>query len=181
MAGGLDPERVLQAMARPGVGDELHNLGVRDLSGFGDTAVDWPPWNEARIRELVDEALGPEAGVAPAPRKKRWRQPDPLETAAIEACEAKLRERAAARAAGGRVPHELTLEQIGLSVGLGRERVRHAEQLMKLGWPLQKRHPDFSAEDGNVRLPSVDKAASALGFSDDEKAARLAEKSLPLT
>jgi hypothetical protein len=82
MAGGLDPVRVHQAMARPGYGDELHALGVRDLSGFGpdeasSLAFDWPPWNEARIRELVDEALGPEAGVAPAPRKTRWRQPDP--------------------------------------------------------------------------------------------------------
>jgi hypothetical protein len=58
MADGLDPVRVLQAMARPGVGDELHDLGVRDLSGFGPPEVGWPPWNEARIRELVDEALG---------------------------------------------------------------------------------------------------------------------------
>lgn len=79
------------------------------------------------------------------------------------------------------MPHELTLEGIAGDVGLNRERVRQVEQLLRLGWPLQKRHPDFSAEDGYVRLPSVDKAASELGLSDDEKAARLAEKSLPLT
>jgi hypothetical protein len=178
---GLTPARVLRALARPGIGDELHALGVRDVSGFPDPEVLWPPENEPRIRELVDEALGPEAGVVPPFTKTRWRQPDPLETEAVKECEAKLRERAAARAGGGRVPHELTLEQIGLSVGFDRERVRHAEQLMKLGWPLQKRHPDFSAEDGYVRLPNVDKAASELGLSDDEKAGRLAEKSLPLT
>jgi hypothetical protein len=181
MADGLSPERVIRALARPGLGDELHALGVRDMSTFGGADVYIPPEHESYIRERIDETLGPEAGVVPPPTKTRWRQPDPLDTEAVRECEAKLRERGAARAAGGRVRHELTLEQIGLGVGFDRERVRHAERLMKLGWPLQKRHPDFSAEPGFVRLPSVDKAASELGLSDDEKASRLAEKSLPLT
>jgi hypothetical protein len=36
MADLLDPVRVLRALASAGVGDELHALGVRDLSGYGD-------------------------------------------------------------------------------------------------------------------------------------------------
>jgi hypothetical protein len=66
MADGLTPERVEQAMARPGVGDELRDLGVRDVSGFPDPEFLWPERNEARIREVVNEALGPDAAQAKA-------------------------------------------------------------------------------------------------------------------
>jgi hypothetical protein len=59
VADRLDSARVLRALARPGIGDELRALGVRDLSAFGpddyEGEAQWPPWNEARIRELVDE------------------------------------------------------------------------------------------------------------------------------
>jgi hypothetical protein len=60
MDDGLTPERVEQAMARPGVGDELHALGVRDVSGFNPAGASeflWPEANEERIRQVVDEAL----------------------------------------------------------------------------------------------------------------------------
>ena len=61
MDDGLTPERVEQAMARPGVGDELHALGVRDVSGFNPAGASeflWPKRNEERILQVVDKALG---------------------------------------------------------------------------------------------------------------------------
>jgi hypothetical protein len=78
MADGLDPERVLQALARPGVGDELHALGVRDLSGFGPAEVYIPPEHVARVRELVEaEEAEPAAEDQPKldERAERWRIP----------------------------------------------------------------------------------------------------------
>jgi hypothetical protein len=51
-------------MARPGIGDELRALGVCNLAGFQEPDwFDWPPWNEARIRELVAEAHGLTKGI----------------------------------------------------------------------------------------------------------------------
>jgi hypothetical protein len=54
---GLSPERVIRALARPGLGDELDALGVRDLSGFGPAEVYIPPEHESWVRELIDEGL----------------------------------------------------------------------------------------------------------------------------
>ena len=68
MVDAVDPVRVSQAIARPGYGEELYALGVRDLTGFGPPEFGWPPWNEARIRQVVDEALATER---PARRRKR--------------------------------------------------------------------------------------------------------------
>jgi hypothetical protein len=58
MTDGLTPERVFLALARPGFGDELGALGVRDVSGFGPNEVLWPPENEARIMEIVELSEG---------------------------------------------------------------------------------------------------------------------------
>jgi hypothetical protein len=192
---GSADEAVAIALDAPGVGNDLYARGVRDISGFSATGseVYVPPQHERWVYRRVAEYHGcaaqddADAGdgraVAPSPRvaKRRVREPGKLEAEIVEECETKLRQRAAVKGAGERVSHELTLEGIGDAVGFNRERVRHIEQLLKLGWPLQKRLPDVSAEAGYVRLPSVDKAASVLGLSDAEKAARLTETSLPLT
>jgi hypothetical protein len=58
VADELDPVRVLRALARPGVGAELHALGVRDLSTFGGADVYIPSEHESWVRQLVDEVLG---------------------------------------------------------------------------------------------------------------------------
>jgi hypothetical protein len=60
MADELDPVRVLRALARPGVGDELHALGVRNLTGFGPAHVYVPPDHKSYVRELIDQAFGTE-------------------------------------------------------------------------------------------------------------------------
>lgn len=138
----------------------------------------------AAFRDLVVAVMLGDADAKGEPGGKgRVREPGPVPISAVSACESLLRQRSAVKRRGERPPHELTLEGIGQSedVGFNRERVRQIELLLRLGWPLQKRHPDFSASDGYVRLPSVDKAAAALGLSDAEKASRLAEKLLPLT
>jgi hypothetical protein len=135
------------------------------------------------LEEAEERANERKTAAKVKPGKRRDREPDGLPIEAVSRCEMLLRKRSVYLAEGRRAPHELTLEQIGgdPAVGFNRERVRHAEQLLRLGWPLQKRHPDFSAKDGFVKLPSVEKAAKALGLSDDEAARRLAETSLPLT
>ena len=184
------PEKAAEkAQADPRFADEFRRaqawqmLSHHDPDKSAAASAEW--WALVDAWDRVDAAEAPPAtgeGDAPPQRvAKRKREPDRLEVQTVTACEAKLRERAAVLTAGERAPHELTLEGIGEAVGLNRERVRHIEQLLRLGWPLQKRHPEVSAEDGYVRLPSVDKAAAALGLSDDEKAARLAETSLSHT
>jgi hypothetical protein len=163
--------------------ERLQWMGI--VSGPWETAEDrnaaataeW--WKLVVAWDLLD-ANEPEQQQA-AGLKRRTREPDPLDDAAVQRCEAKLRERDALRRRGEHVPHELTFEGIGEPLEWNRERVRHANKLLKLGWPLQKRHPEVSAKDGIVQLPSVEKAASALGLSDAEAEARLAETFLPLT
>lgn len=80
MAGGLDPVRVLRALARPGLGHELHALGVRNLSTFGGPDLYVPPEHESRVRELVDalENDGMQSGEAPPSEEERpWPKPMP--------------------------------------------------------------------------------------------------------
>jgi hypothetical protein len=63
---GLSPERVIRALARPGLGDELRGLGVRDWSTFGGADVYVPPERESYVRELIDQAFGTETLTARA-------------------------------------------------------------------------------------------------------------------
>jgi hypothetical protein len=70
VADDLDPVRVLRAIARPGLGDELRALGVVDMSGFGDAEVYVPPEHESYVRELIDQAFGRET---PTTRRRRHR------------------------------------------------------------------------------------------------------------
>jgi hypothetical protein len=77
VAGELDPVLVLRALARPGVGDELHRLGVRDLSTFGGEDVYVPPKHKSWVRELVEQALAPPASdndvASERPRRSQGR------------------------------------------------------------------------------------------------------------
>ena len=56
---------------RPGVGDELHALGVRDLSSFGGPDVYVPPDHESLVRQLVDDALDSARAAEKAEARKR--------------------------------------------------------------------------------------------------------------
>jgi hypothetical protein len=64
---GLSPERVIRALARPGLGDELHALGVRDLSTFGGPDVYIPPQRESWVRQLIDQEFANERAAMRQP------------------------------------------------------------------------------------------------------------------
>lgn len=170
MADGLDPVRIAQAMARPGVGEELRALGVRDLSGFGDPEFGWPPWNEARIRQVVDEALDDDEPPAKQqPKQPRQREPDQIAKTTVknlmlELVRRKAEQRKAELDGRKMLPRgsELTQEKIALNLGLHPTRVQQAEGLQGVGWDLLRSDPDFSADEGFVRWPGAEKAARIL-------------------
>lgn len=119
-----------------------------------------PDWG--RLPRLEDD----ESAAAERPRlpeaesrPPRHRPPKPLRVSAIEACVVELAKR---KKAGKPPPHELTLEQIARRVNFPPTRVRQIEQLIKVGWTPLISHPDFSTNEGYVRLPSVDEARSLL-------------------
>jgi hypothetical protein len=159
MADGLTPERVLWAMARPGVGDELRALGVRELSGFNATGAQefgWPPWNEARIQQVVADALDDDEPTQEQP-EPRHRPPDPIPEATVKDLKWELAQRKARP--GDR---EFTQEKIAGRLELDRSRIQQAEALERVGWDLLRSHPEFSASDGFVRWPSAREAARIL-------------------
>jgi hypothetical protein len=161
---GPDAELVRRALARPGLRDELLDLGVRDVTGFGASQVYVPDERESYVRELIDQAFANETPTTRR-RRPRHREPDELLTETVLACGAKVEERLAAMkrlGPGRRVPQELTQEAIALDFGFSRDRVRQIEALIEVGWPLGKSHPDFSPKREYVMLPSVDEATSLL-------------------
>jgi hypothetical protein len=54
----LSPEWVIRALAYPRLGDELHALGVRDLSTFGGADVYIPPDHGSWVRERIAAEFG---------------------------------------------------------------------------------------------------------------------------
>jgi hypothetical protein len=150
-------DAVLIAYASGGVGDELHSLGVREISTFGGADVYVPEGRErvvwARVVEYHD-CVSPQPQAAKRPRH---RPPDPIPLATVKDLKWEL----AQRKAKPRDP-ELTQEKIAGRLGLDRTRVQQAEALEKAGWDLLRSHPDFSANDDLVRWPSAEKAARIL-------------------
>jgi hypothetical protein len=78
----LSPEWLVRALAHPELGTELHELGVRNLSGFGPPEVYVPPGQESWIRERIaatfepasrpDEAAEDESRSWPVPFATFW-------------------------------------------------------------------------------------------------------------
>jgi hypothetical protein len=94
MADELDPVRVLRALARPGLGDELHALGVRDLSSFGGADVYVPPQHEVYVRGLIDQAFPEPTLVTKRRRRRPGRTTAPvLEAEANKAARIYIRDR----------------------------------------------------------------------------------------
>jgi hypothetical protein len=122
-----------------------------------------------RVVELTNDLLQglvPERPVGPVEvvvversKARRHRPPDQLEAKVVRRCEAALKKRAKA---GKPRTGPLTLDAIATRVQLPRARVTQAEQLLELGWPLLRTHPDFSADEGYVRWPSPREAALLL-------------------
>jgi hypothetical protein len=167
VAGGLTPDQEWALRKAHGSLDNARDEAIERSSELRELWVTWWPRTPAFWEAFWKRAL-PVLGLDAAPpeehepkrtARRRHRPPDQLLYTTVQACETKLKER---RKAGKRVPHDLTYEQIGLDVGFPRDRVRQLEGLMKKGWPLRRSHPDFSADEGYVRLPSVSEAASLL-------------------
>jgi hypothetical protein len=95
--------------------------------------------------------------------KTRRRPPNALPSGKIEKLEPMLRERVTVRDAKQKMPSHLTQEKIAIAIGepFNRLRVRQGEQLLRLGWPLLRSHPDFSTF-GAVHWPNPQEAASIL-------------------
>jgi hypothetical protein len=115
-------DAVLIAYASGGVGDELHSLGVREISTFGGADVYVPEGRErvvwARVVEYHD-CVSPQPQAAKRPRH---RPPDPIPLATVKDLKWEL----AQRKAKPRDP-ELTQEKIAGRLGLDRTRVQQAE------------------------------------------------------
>ena len=120
------------------------------------------------IREkLRAEAIAPESPSAVSSRRphaRRQRPPDLLSVETVRKCAVEL----GARQRQGK-PHAgpWTLQGIAQRLKVedpswNRARVTQAERLLELGWPLLRSHPDFSADKGHVRWPSVSEAARLL-------------------
>ena len=83
----------------------------------------------------------------------------------VEKAEERLRQRRETVPSGGRGSGPITYEAIAKHSGLNRDRVKQLEELLGLGWPLRKSHPDSFAKPGYVRLPTSRQAAQLLRSS----------------
>lgn len=119
------------------------------------------PGGGVTIESLPDpKPFGPlEVVAVPSSRTRRHRPPGQLEAKLIRKCENELKKR---KRAGRPKSGPLTLKAIAERGGLPRTRVTQMEQLMEIGWPLLRSHPDFPADRGYVRLPSWREAALLL-------------------
>jgi hypothetical protein len=95
--------------------------------------------------------------------KTRRRPPNALPPEKVEELEPMLLERIAALDSKQKAPPHLTHEAIAIAVGepFNRQRVPQGEQLLRVGWPMSRSHPDFSTTDA-VRWPNPRDAASIL-------------------
>jgi hypothetical protein len=122
-----------------------------------------PEWKllEVRFASVSTDLPGRLSGSLPTPGKSRHRPPDPLPLDTIERLETELAKR---RDAGKPRRGRLTQSAIARRLGLERHRVQQAEALLKVGWELPRSHPEFSANDGVVRWPSVTEARRILAL-----------------
>jgi hypothetical protein len=102
-------------------------------------------------------------------RSRFGRPPEELPLKGVERAEKLLGERRRITKGGVQPPPRLTYEAIARSAGLvtpagrpNRDRIKQFEELVELGWPLRKSHPDFPARPGFVRLPTPREAALLL-------------------
>jgi hypothetical protein len=131
-----------------------------------------------RARRVKPFSLPAEAKITPkviieraeTGHAKMGRRPTPLKLASVLKAEERLKARRKVVRPGERAPEKsLAYAAIAVHAGLrtatgkpNRDRVAEIEMLMELGWDLRKSHPDFSAEDGWVRLPTAREAARLL-------------------
>jgi hypothetical protein len=113
---------------------------------------------QARLRTEGD------SDARPRRRARRHRPPDQLAQKTVARCEEELDRR---RRAGNPRTGPLTLGGIASRLraedpNWNRSRVRQAEQLRGVGWPLSRTHPEFSTDKGFVRWPAVQEAAQLL-------------------
>jgi hypothetical protein len=145
------------------------------LEHFGDQGHSQPehrtPWVLSRTRSRVTTRITPDFGVLPRleaavpvageqqskAKTPRHRPPAPIARASVQQLTLELAQRKAR-------PHdrELTQENIAYRVKMDRSRIQQAEALERVGWDLLRSHPEFSANDGFVRWPSVEKAIQIL-------------------
>jgi hypothetical protein len=171
VAGGLDPLRVLRALAHPVLGAELHALGVRDLTGFGidNAEVDFPPEHESYIRERIAAALGDDAGppawtVSTSKRGRREGKVSIYEANLAAAIYVKDRAEFDARNDGGAYAvHKLYSEdREPSSTLLSRPMVGHLLNAIRAGWlPWDAREEhlrisdEFRTSKAQFRIPRL--------------------------
>jgi hypothetical protein len=93
----------------------------------------------------------------------RHRPPDELSEDSVKMAKGLLAERRALEEAGKPSPPGLSYEAIGMAAGFGsaaasRARVKQIRDLIGIGWDPLRTHPDFSANEGFVRLPTLPEA-----------------------
>lgn len=117
----------------------------------------------AAERELIHQAdlerAKRELALRDRRSSRRHRPPNALSAKTVRRCEDELAKR---RNAGNPTTGPLTLKAIAQRLGWPRPRVKQAEELVEVGWPLLRTHPDFSTPDAFVRWPTPREAAQIL-------------------
>jgi hypothetical protein len=124
--------------------EELEATGARLTKVFRSDRITFTPPRE-QYESLFWKLVWATHAPASARRRPSYRPPDQLATKTVCECERELAKRAGA---GSPKTGPLTLEAIANRIGWPRPRVRQAEQLRGIGWPLLRTHPDFSTDEG---------------------------------
>ena len=147
--------------------DWVGERGVPAIHGPNTPTFRTPDWG--RLPRLEDDQ---------AERKSvpRHRPPVGLPVGAVRELEALLAgRRRSGKPTQDKIAHEV--ERLARKnvpfIKFGRNRVEQAEQLQKLGWPLLRSQPEFSADDGFVYWPTAAKAARILASERSAHRARL--------
>jgi hypothetical protein len=154
---GTVDEAVLVVLKTPGVGDELHARGVRDLSGFGPAEVYVPPEHERWVYRRVAEHFGyaeddeGREGGRPSTSKRGRREKavsddEAAAAAAIYVADSALYD--AKNDGGAYAVHELyTRGRARTADVLSRPMVGHLIRAIKNGWL------SWDAANSSLRIP----------------------------